>query len=608
MSRIRRFYRNHLKRKMFNKIILLYSGVMMVLFAAAATMVYQYQLQRVIHEERDANQKTAQVLSFYLGTQNENIQRTIQQIYGNASVSADMIYFLNHSYGDYLEYRLDQFTRPGVQRTSSFSEFYKSYMRNETGVSSISIYSYPKQFYTSISRDNQQLIYEEGSRSYWEDWFVQRKLHPWNSVENDSHSGVVGKTSNLYSYSRELQDPETLEKIGMLNIEFDSSDISAWLQSRAPVMNGRVLVMTAQGTVIFDSNNEYFGKVYPYQSELQNTGDWVELDEPSKVNILNIGNDGLSVVGIVSKSEINASMDTLRSQLFIATLLFIIVSFAITTTMMRRYSKKVQRIIRSMNRIGDGDISTRIKLHGEDELQQISQRFNDMCDRIELYIDKMYTSELKQKHAELVALQSQIQPHFLYNTLESIRMKAYSMGAKDVGKMIYSLSVMFKSMVKKRTIVTLGEEIEMCSLYLELFQIRYEGRLQVDIHVDEDVVECSILKLLVQPIIENYTIHGFRSLEDNNCISLYVVRNEGVISIIVTDNGRGISRAKLDEINTMLAKSSQATDKSNQSIGLINVHERIQMTYGDQYGITIQSEEGIGTKVVIEIPALREGY
>lgn len=582
----------------------------MVLFAAAATMVYEYQAQRVIHEERDANLKTAQVLSFYLSRQYENIQNTIQQIYGNASASADMIYFLNHSYGDYLEYRLDQFTKPGVQRTDSFSSLFKTYLGRETGVNRVAIYSYPRKFYSSISRDNQQLIYEDGPASYWENWFAQRKVHPWNIVEPETYlSDRAKKPTYLYSYSRELQDTETLEKIGMLTIDFDPADISAWLQSRTPVMSGRVLVITAQGTVIFDSSNEYLGQTYPYQSQLQNTGDWVELDQPSKVNVQAIGNGGLSVVGIVSRSEINSSMDTLKSKLLIATLLFVVVSFVITTTMMRRYSKKVQRIIRSMNRIGEGDLSIRIQLNGEDELQQISQRFNDMCDRLEQYIDKMYASELKQKHAELVALQSQIQPHFLYNTLESIRMKAYHMGAKDVGRMIYSLSVMFKNMVKKRTIVTLGEEIEMCSLYLELFQIRYEGRLQVDIQMDEDIVECSVLKLLVQPIVENYTIHGFRSLEDNNSISLHVERvEEEVISIMVTDNGKGIPREKLAEINAMLNKTSRTLFKSNESIGLINVHERIQMNYGDRYGITVQSEEGIGTKVIIEIPALREGY
>ena len=260
-----------------------------------------------------------------------------------------------------------------------------------------------------------------------------------------------------------------------------------------------------------------------------------------------------------------------------------------------------------MNRIGEGDLSTRIQMSGEDELQQISRRFNDMGDRLEQYIDKMYTSEIKQKNAELVALQSQINPHFLYNTLESIRMKAYFVGAKEVGQMIYSLSVMFKNMVKKSTMVTVEEEIDMCSVYLDLFRIRYEGRLETEIEVDPEIQSLSIIKLLVQPIVENYIVHGFRPLEDNNKISVRAHGAEDRVVITVSDNGTGIPEDKLIQIRQTLDKVLQPPDKGYRSIGLMNVHERIVLNYGSDYGVTIRSTEGQGTEVRMEIPKLRKG-
>lgn len=609
MSKIRRFYRNHLKRKMFNKIILLYSAVMMVLFATAAIMVYQYQMQRIIREETDANMKTAQVLSLYLNRQYTNIQNTIQQMYGDATLSDDLVYFLTHPYENYLGFRLNQFTKTNEQRPRSYSSLIKNYMEQELGAKRVTIYSYPRKFSMNFERDNQRLEYESGSNESWEKWLMMRRAYTWDTASNapNTSDAVNASSTQMYSYSRELQDPSTLDKIGMLVVDFDSKQLSAWLSSQVPVIHGQMLVMTSQGKVLYDSKGQYAGQVYPYRHELNTAGKWANLHESSKVNVLDTGNAGLTVVGIVSKSTIEASMVNLRNTLIIVTLLFFITSFVITSTMMRKYSKKIRRIIVSMSRIGEGDLSTRIQISGEDELQQISQRFNDMCERLEQYIDKMYTSEIKQKHAELVALQSQINPHFLYNTLESIRMKAYSMGARDVGKMVYSLSVMFKSMVKKNTIVTIKEEIELCSIYLELLQIRYEGRLAVEIEMEPDISGCSIIKLLIQPIVENYIVHGFRSLEEDNRVMIRAVRCGERVVIMVKDNGIGIPVERLKEIDQMLSATTHLMEKSNPSIGLINVHDRIRMNYGEDYGITVFSELGKGTEVRMEIPMLKEG-
>lgn len=605
--RLRQFYLNHLKRKMFNKIVVLYSTVMIVLFAIAATLVYQYQTQRILREQTDANLKSAHVLNIYLSRQYEGIQNIFQQIYGDATLSDELIYFLNHEYESYLKYRLDLYTRTGEQRLRSFNTLLKNYLEQESSARSVSIYSYPNNFYMHISRTNQQLNNEAGSKNKWETWFARREQHSWDTMpQNESSRSSGGSSPRSYSYSRELKDPWTLNRVGMMNVEFDARQISSWLESRASV-KGRILVLNAQGTVIYDSEDEYYGQTYPYHLEQEKAGDWVQLDEPSKVNILNVGNAGLSVVGIVSQSLIEESTESLRTGLILVTLVFMAASFAITFTIVRKFSKKVQRIIRSMNRIGEGDLSTRIQMSGEDELQQISRRFNDMGDRLEQYIDKMYTSEIKQKNAELVALQSQINPHFLYNTLESIRMKAYFVGAKEVGQMIYSLSVMFKNMVKKSTVVTVEEEMDMCSVYLDLFRIRYDGRLETEIEVDPEIQSASIIKLLVQPIVENYIVHGFRPLEDNNKISVRAHGAGDRVVIIVSDNGTGIPEEKLTQIRGTLNKVLQPPEKGHRSIGLMNVHERIVLNYGNDYGVTINSTEGQGTEVRMEIPMLRKG-
>ncbi|NGZ78021.1 sensor histidine kinase [Saccharibacillus sp. VR-M41] len=387
----------------------------------------------------------------------------------------------------------------------------------------------------------------------------------------------------------------------MMVVEFDAAKLDALLRSQAPSVNGQILVLAPDGTAIYDSEGGYAGRAYPYRPNA--AGDAELPGGAFRTNELSVAGSGLSVLGVVSEAAVDRSMAGLTGMLILGTVLFAAVSIGLAAFIMRSHSKKVRRIIRSTSRIGAGDLTTRIELSGEDELQQIAQRINAMCEQLETYIDQVYTSEIRQKNAELALLQSQINPHFLYNTLESIRMKAYSLGAQDVGKMIYSLSVMFRSLVKKSTVVSVSEEIEICSMYLDLFRIRYEGRLTADIEVGEAAQNCRIVKLLVQPVVENYIVHGFRPLDADNRIAVRAKAEKRRLTIIVEDNGTGIPPERLAEIRLMLDGGAPAPDKEHRSIGLINVHERIRMNYGEAYGLTVDSEEGQGTTVRMVLPA-----
>ncbi|MNV48346.1 Sensor histidine kinase YpdA [compost metagenome] len=258
-----------------------------------------------------------------------------------------------------------------------------------------------------------------------------------------------------------------------------------------------------------------------------------------------------------------------------------------------------------MKRLQEGDLSTRIHLNREDELQLIANNFNYMCERLELYINKVYISEITQKNAELVALQSQINPHFLYNTLEAIRMRAISQGAKDVGQMIYILSTLFRTMIKKSMVVTIADEIEYCNLYLELFQIRHKDKLQIESRISPVAMNCSIVKLLIQPVIENYIVHGFRPERFDNLIRIEVTEADERIQIVIRDNGNGIIPSKLTELQKTL-QVSMRMDAPPSSLGLCNVNERIKLYYGIEYGLSIASEIGVGTTVIMNIPVVRE--
>jgi two-component system sensor histidine kinase YesM len=235
---------------------------------------------------------------------------------------------------------------------------------------------------------------------------------------------------------------------------------------------------------------------------------------------------------------------------------------------------------------------------------QIAFRFNIMQARLVQYINDVYITEIKYKNAAFTALQSQINPHFLSNTLEAIRMKAVTEGNEEVADMVYILSTLFRSTLKTDKIVKIKDEINHCELYLKLFSYRYRDKLQVIIDVDKKILNEWTGKLLLQPIVENSIFHGFDSTRNDNRIQILGERIEDEIVFLIEDNGKGISAEKLTIIEHKLQQFGNA--ESEESIGLINVHERIKFMFGEKYGLDLTSEQGVGTKVMIRIPLLKK--
>ncbi|GAC42333.1 predicted signal transduction protein [Paenibacillus popilliae ATCC 14706] len=178
-------------------------------------------------------------------------------------------------------------------------------------------------------------------------------------------------------------------------------------------------------------------------------------------------------------------------------------------------------------------------------------------------------------------------------------MRAISQGANDVGDMIYSLASMFRHMVKDKTTITLHEEIENCRRYLELTRIRYRDKLQYSIDMDERLGGYNIMKLSVQPVIENYLVHGLGLDRTDNHIAIEVESDQGNLVIRVADNGNGIDPERLQKIQQELRQPSM---QEHGSLGLKNVHERLRIWYGDGYGITVESVSTVGTTVTIRVP------
>lgn len=268
-----------------------------------------------------------------------------------------------------------------------------------------------------------------------------------------------------------------------------------------------------------------------------------------------------------------------------------------------RLTNRVGDILEGMDKVTTGNLRLRLEVNPRgDELDMIAGNFNDMCRDLETYIQKSYLAEIERRNAELQALQSQINPHFLYNTLEAIRMKAICNGDREVGKMLYSMSVLFRSQLKEADVITLGQELDYCKQYLELFEYRYQGSFTSKVACAPELLPLPVIKFVLQPILENYFIHGIRRDRKDNEIAVTAEKKGDALFLYVTDNGMGMTAEELLEKNRELEENRYEAE-TGKSIGIANVNRRIRAVYGDAYGVHMEAVPTGGVRVVLKIQA-----
>ena len=265
-----------------------------------------------------------------------------------------------------------------------------------------------------------------------------------------------------------------------------------------------------------------------------------------------------------------------------------------------------------MHKVSLGDFNIRKSIEGNDEIGEL---YEDICQTVESvkqlieenYSAKVQKEELKRKQKEMQfeMLSSQINPHFLYNTLETIRMKAYCNGETELAGVVKKLSKLLRRNleVSDRS-VSLASELEMIEAYLTIQKFRFGERISYHIENEIESEKYYLLPLLLQPIVENAFIHGLEAKQGSGKIVCSIKEQNHCLKIAISDNGLGISKERLQQIQRSL--HGEQIEERNR-VGLKNINERIKLYYGDMYGITIESIEDQGTTVTIVLPKMQEG-
>ncbi|MCI8269279.1 MAG: sensor histidine kinase [Lachnospiraceae bacterium] len=279
----------------------------------------------------------------------------------------------------------------------------------------------------------------------------------------------------------------------------------------------------------------------------------------------------------------------------------IVMAFVITSGILR----PVRILHDATQKIAEGDFSTRASVDSGDEIEGLSHSFNDMAEKMQVLIQKTKEDEQRMRWLDLRLLQEQINPHFLYNTLDTIVWLIEGNQEEEAVDMVVALSDFFRLVLSKgRERITLKEEKEHIKSYLDIQAVRYRDILEYEIRIDPSLDDYQILKLTLQPLVENALYHGIKYKRARGYIHITGRKEGEQLRLAVSDNGVGMEAADLEQLRRDVKRPCSETDKG---FGLANVNERIHIHFGPEYGMQIWSEKGKGTTVELTIPAIKKG-
>lgn len=373
--------------------------------------------------------------------------------------------------------------------------------------------------------------------------------------------------------------------------------------------NGTIFVLDTTGYDIFQSEEDPSISGYDLYGSMADVIDGqqagYQIIDDQFIFFQKIDGSDWMILYRVDKSNIMYLIDDLRAVTIILLGAIMIALLFIAVTFSNNLSRPIRSIIDQMNEVAGGNLTSRVSVKASYEVNQLAEAFNRMIEQLRSYINQAYGAKIKQREAELNAIKTQIRPHYLYNTLEIIRMSALEEGADETREMIVSLSEQLKYVIGQfGDQVTLAMELEMIENYFKIIRVRYEGRISLEIDVAKDFYRVKLLKLLLQPLVENAVIHGLKVKKGKGKVKVSAKKAQGVLELQVIDDGIGMDDTTMQKINQLLKSERMGNelDGNWENIGLKNVHDRIQMTYGEAYGLSVSSKKRLGTKMSIRIP------
>lgn len=445
-------------------------------------------------------------------------------------------------------------------------------------------------------------------QSWYKSAMEQDGIH-WAYIADETK-----ENRHYLSLIRKITFP-TYRTSGVLVIGVNQDELNAMI-SQEPF---DTMIIDDSGYMIAAKNPKWVGKnidELDFASQLtdkaEGTYEFKYDGKPSKIVIEDLlpesSHNGLKIVSVFTIDSIVSGANRISLLGFGIIMLSLVIAFVLIYIFSTILAKRMLVLNKDLNKVAMGDLNVISHVTGNDEIGILSKQFNNMVVSIRGLMDEVTEShkqqaqlQLRQKEIKLKMMASQINPHFLFNALESIRMKAHIKGETEISSIVRMLGKMIRRNLEIGTRkIALKEELEIVRCYLEIQKFRYgNDRLTFHIDVDPSGQEIEIPPLIIQPLIENAVVHGLENIAEGGFVSVTAKVSDRMLRVEVSDNGVGISEDKINQINTALYDMEE---EEEYRIGLRNVHQRLVMTYGDGNGLTLRSEPGAGTRITFEIP------
>lgn len=454
-----------------------------------------------------------------------------------------------------------------------------------------------------------------------EEWYSRVLAGNGASVIIPSHRPAYYVDSSMdryFSVARLLREPNTNLPLGIIKIDMKMEMIDQILTNMPFTKEGSLIIVNQQKELFFEKREnettpgyqallqETAGLVHPGQS-----GRTISLQGQRYLLIDNVSaRTGLTVISMIPIDSLLKDSNDLRSFTILIAAIFLVVAGGLASYFAYSLSKPLVSLKEKMLQVEQGHFHERVPVSSADEIGKLSEQFNHMVEEINRLVNEVYVISLREREAELAALQSQIHPHFIYNTLEAINMMAIRAGNYDVSDMVSSLGKLMRYTVERGDgFVTLAQELESLSSYVRIQQTRLGDRIQVVMEVDESLRDAPIPKLLLQPLLENAIYHGIERQERGGTIWLSVARDAEAMQISVRDNGKGMTQPELIRLRSSVRipfHQNEAASSQRTGTALRNIYQRITLLYGAGYHLMMDSQAGQGSIFSLRIPIENE--
>ncbi len=594
---IRRLFFNHLSTKLITTILLL------ILFSISLTSSFYYwsSAEIIVKNVRDSTKQSAKQSADYLSLiltvgsdmgqqifRDERIQKVIRdEQRGKLTVSQR--FEMNETVNQILN---------NVMYTSSFVR--SIYLLKEKGSS----------WGSGLLNFSKVKRYTLNEQMWYQDVVNNKVDDSWQALHYDPFSGGGENTELVLTLVKPFRNLETRETLGVILININGKLILEAIQRIQLGKTGKFFVINPEGIIMMDSDPENWNKSIADETlrtkvlaasrneEFEFETSIKEI--PNYIITRNIKNNW-TIVGSVPVKEIIGDIQRIQNKIWLYSSIFLLIASVIGLLFSSRITSPLKHLMRQMSQIEKSNFKARTNVKTQDEIGQLSHRFNRMAGEIERLVDQVNQVESKKREAEMRALRHQINPHFLYNTLSTIRWLVKFNRNEGAYEGISSLvQLMEGSMEKQGVFCSIRDELSLLDKYMTIQRFRYGSNLHLYVHCEENLLEELIPRMLLQPIVENAIFHGIAPKETGGKIHIRVKKIETpmpAVEISIEDDGLGIPSEQISE----LLRSSPDQKSGMFGIGLNHVHETIQLYYGQDSGVHITSEQKIGTTICLKL-------